>query len=344
MTINEILIEAALYHQKTLADLTVAGQNIGLSALNKAMKRAELLHDFNFNRKMLTLAVNTVTGGSLTSAVIQGSIVTTTIKTILDIGLFDTDSNFIPVEWTTTEEGYERQREDNRFSGIRYPSDGQVLSEPLGGRRVTIVNNTVAFWPKATTAESVTIGIDASCFSSLYIGNSSVVVSGATGITDFNDTYYNVGTWGGKPLYVNSDPVFKVGPIGNVLRVLYSDGSNWFLNVANFLGGVPTDYGSIASTAASPVGLTLTPHGALTGSPFISAGTDDVPVISDPWQLHGSEYLLWSTVDQLNRYFKTYIPRQEGNIPSPVDLAQAGLAALLEWDNFKYEAFRRHGR
>lgn len=345
MTILEILTEAASYHHKTLADLTIAGQDVGLAALNRARKRAELQHDFNFNRKMLTLAVNTVTGGSLDNAVLQGTSTHLEVKTILDIGTFDTDSNFIPQEWTTTEEGYERQREDNRFQGLRYPTDGEFLSEPLGGRRFTLTNNTLATWPKAEVAETLTVGIDAFVFSTDFLGTSHLNVSGVTGVTDFNDDYYFVGYWGRKPFFMNTDPENKTSPIGGVLRLLWSDGANWYLSTGNDLnnGGI-TNYAHIVSTAATPVGLTLTPHGTVTGTPFVSAFFDDYSSNVDIWLAHGSEYLLWTVVDTLNRYFKTYVPRQEGNIGSPTDLAQQGLASFLEWDNFKYEAFRRHGR
>jgi hypothetical protein len=63
-----------------------------------------------------------------------------------------------------------------------------------------------------------------------------------------------------------------------------------------------------------------------------------------PWGTKGSQYLLWGTVIQLNQVYKDFVFRQEGNLPPPQVLADQGLQALLTWDIFKYEQFRRHNR
>lgn len=63
-----------------------------------------------------------------------------------------------------------------------------------------------------------------------------------------------------------------------------------------------------------------------------------------PWNQRGSQYLLWSTVIHLNHLFKGFVFRQEGNLPPPQTLADAGFDALLKWDNFMFEQFRRHSR
>jgi hypothetical protein len=72
--------------------------------------------------------------------------------------------------------------------------------------------------------------------------------------------------------------------------------------------------------------------------------TDDYTLSPDPWASKGSQYLMWSLVVHLNQVYKDFVFRQEGNLPPPQTLADAGLAALITWDVFKYEQSRRHNR
>lgn len=69
---------------------------------------------------------------------------------------------------------------------------------------------------------------------------------------------------------------------------------------------------------------------------------DDVNTAA--WTMKGHQYLLWGVVEHLNNLFKGFVFRQEGNLPPPKDLKDAGLAGLIQWDIFRYEQNRRHGR
>jgi len=71
---------------------------------------------------------------------------------------------------------------------------------------------------------------------------------------------------------------------------------------------------------------------------------DSEPTNNDPWIVHGAQYLQWQTLIQLNHLFKGFVFRQEGNLPPPQTLADAGLASMQTWDNFGFEQFRRHSR
>lgn len=347
MTILEIKTAAANYHGKTLAELTVGGQDLGVLGLNQARLQAELDHDFNFNRKRLTLSISTVTGGSLENAVIEGTATTVNIKTIIDIGTFDSNNNFIPQEWTIVEGSNEQQREDNRFTGIRYPSDGDTECTAHGTRRFIIRNNTIYCWPLATTAETVTIGIEASIFSPDWTANQTIAITGTTGVTAFNDTYYLIGHNADRGLWANTDPINLTGPSGGVLRMLWFDpGGAWLMGIANDLNTAASgNYGlSGTSFANTPAGLTLTGHGTVTGSPLAGSVVSTLTSGDDVWTKFGFQYLQWALADQLNRTFKTWVPRTEGNLPPPTDLASTGLEAFKNWDTDKYEAHRRHYR
>lgn len=133
---------------------------MGLVALNQARIQAELLHNFNFQRRLLSLTVNTVTGGSLDDAVIYGTATAAAVKTIVGIGQLDSFGNFRPAEWTTTEESHVRHAEESRFAP-RYRTDGQVLS---GRRRFTLMNNAVHLFPLSETSENLTVVLEAYVF------------------------------------------------------------------------------------------------------------------------------------------------------------------------------------
>lgn len=242
MTLLEIKTAAAAYHEKAVADLTQLSLDLGLVALNQSKQTAQLGHDFNFQRKMLTLTVNSVTGASLASAVIQGTATAADIKTIVNIGVFDEQGNFRPVPWTTAEEGQERMLKENRYWQMPWGGRDEQCS-PYGTGRFVVRNGSVFLWP---------------------IGN---------------------------------DPAFSVS-----------------IGIEAFVFDADWD----ASHLATPT--------------------------SDVWTTKGSQYLLWSTVIHLNKLFKSYVPRQEGNLSEPQALADAGLASLILWDDYKVEQFRTHGR
>ena len=246
MTLFEIKAATAAYLGKSVPDLTVNGVDLGLAALNQVRLNAELNHDFEFSRKLLTVSVDGVTGGSLDDAVEYGTEEPVIeIKTVVDVGTFDEFANLIPAEWSTVSESLARQRMENPRSVPRYPTDGQATSGPWGQRRFLFTANKVYFYPKATN-QTFNVGFEAYTF---------------------------------MPDWVDDD---------------------------------------------------------LIEEPEVDHGP--------PWSTKGQQYLLWSSVIHLNNLFKEFVFRQEGNLPPPDKLADAGLQSLISWDIFKFEQFRRHGR
>ncbi len=65
---------------------------------------------------------------------------------------------------------------------------------------------------------------------------------------------------------------------------------------------------------------------------------------SDFWTTRGEQYLTWAAIVQLNYRFKQFVARTEGNLPPPAELAQQGLQAIIDFDVYRYEQKRRHGR
>jgi hypothetical protein len=135
---------------------------------------AEQLFDFEFTRKLLQLDVDGVTGGSLDEAVEFGTTEPVLgVKTVVDVGTFDTDGNFLPANWTTTADSLNRQRADSPFTFPRYPTDAQVMCGPIGTRRFTFTGNKMYFWPR-TANMSLLVGIEAYTFSRDWVDTDTV--------------------------------------------------------------------------------------------------------------------------------------------------------------------------
>lgn len=342
MTILEIKTAAAALLSDsgqpiTVADFTVGGQDVALLLLNQIRLQAEMLHDFNFQRKLLTMNVDSVAGGSLLTAVIKGTATTVDVKTVIEIGDFDLYGNFRPIEWTTAEEGQERMREENPYYGFRYPDDGQAVSWPLGRRRFVLRGDTIETWPTTQDpAQTLPIGIEAYIFSSDWTVNSNTVtIAGGTGVTGVNTTYYRHGSYNGKPLYINASE----SSTPTVLYFLWYDGAKWVNNT--LIGTVGSNFHGFTSTSQDPSG-TYTANGTFTGTAVATSA--DADTTSDIWTTKGSQYLMWQLVVDLNKRFKWFVPRTEGNLTEPQAKADAGLETFKEWDIYKYEGFRRHSR
>ena len=93
----------AAYLQKTVPDLTINGADLSLLALNNVRRTAEMLHDFEFSRKHVTVTVDAFSGGTLDDAIQEGS-PSCDVKTVIECGIYDDNFNLHPVEWTTVAE------------------------------------------------------------------------------------------------------------------------------------------------------------------------------------------------------------------------------------------------
>jgi hypothetical protein len=144
---------------------------------------AELGNDFNFTRKLLSLSVDGATGGSLDDAIEYGGdpLVTFSVKTIVDVGIFDSAGNLSPVPWTTTEDSLNLQRDQNPYIVPRYPTDGQVLAAMYGTRRITFTGDKVFYFPKVSPL-TIPLGIEAYTFTPDWTEDD---------LDDLNPTHYN---------------------------------------------------------------------------------------------------------------------------------------------------------
>lgn len=341
MTLLDLKQAATAILGVTVADLTINGLDLGLMAANAVRLQAEQFNDFEFQRKTLSLSLDAVSGSSLDGAVIYGTATSAVIKTLIDVTQLDTNNNEVPVEWTTRAESLERIRSTSRNRRVRYPTDAQRDANcGLGRSRITMSGNTLFLHPRATTAGNITLLLEAYCYSSDWTSTSNTIaVTGGTGVTGVNATYYRYGSYNGKPLYISlQDAASSVA-----LYFLWYSGTQWINN--QLVGTAGSNYHALISTSQSPAG-TYDNHGTYTGTAIAtSADTDST---SDIWLTLGFNYMLWASVVWLNNSDNTigkkFVARTEGNLPPPQAQADAALQAFITNDTNKFELFRRHGR
>jgi hypothetical protein len=92
MTLLQLRSTLAAYLQKTVPDLMVNGVDLSLLALNNVRRMAEMLHDFEFSRKRVTVTLDGLDGGTLED-VIQAGSPTCEVKTVIECGIYDDNWN-----------------------------------------------------------------------------------------------------------------------------------------------------------------------------------------------------------------------------------------------------------
>lgn len=328
-TLLDIKKQVAAYLTKDVADLTVNGQDLCLAAFNQVRKVAELEHDFEFNRKLVTVTVNGITGGSLTAVVdVDSNLVD--VKTVIDVGLVSGSGNFIPATWTTVAENFERQRQSNRRASPLFLTDAEAQYGTAGIGNFTFSGDLIHRWPRTSETDSTNYVLNLEVYvftrdwTAADLGTGYLNVAG-TITPDYTGDYISLGDDSfGNQVFGSANPTV----------FLYKDSGNWYLQDPS-RSNVWLLAGANVEGTYAPVGGT-----GATGNPVITDGTST----SDVWTTHGSQFILWQTIVHLNKLFRVYVPRQEGNLPPPTDLADAGLQTLVDWDSSKYEQFRRHNR
>jgi len=150
MKLSEIKVTAAAYLHRKDYEMTVNGIDLALVALNQVREQAEQNNDFNFTRRTFDVPVDGVSGGSLDPSV----------KTVIDVGVKDQNGNLRPVEWTTTADALNQQRQENRFVTPRYPPDGTAY---FNGQRFIFAGSHVDLFPKSPNL-TVNLGVEAYTF------------------------------------------------------------------------------------------------------------------------------------------------------------------------------------
>ena len=344
MTLLQLRSMMAAYLQKSVPDLTINGADLSLLALNNVRRQAEMIHDFEFSRKHVTVTVDAMSGGTLDDAIQEGS-PSCDVKSVIEVGVYDDNFNLQPVEWTTVSESIERQRQIKPGFGPRYPTDWEATTGfyETGLPRIAFVGNDIWCVPTGQRGDEFDLELEVYTFQQDWTSTSdSVIVEQLTNPTAANGNYWPYGIYNGRPMYIN---ILYGPPIGPLYIIWYNGAGEWRCAPMTDLGQ-PTlvNYMSMAGTTMVPGGA-YTMHGTWTapGLPMIAVvemmpGNDT----SDIWLTKGSQYLLWGGLVEANHLAKEFVFRQEGNLPPPEKLRDSALEMFTQWDTFKYEQSRRH--
>lgn len=167
MNLFQLKATVAAYHQRTAADLTINSVDLFLVALNNATKWAQKEHDFENCRCTATLAIDGVTGGALTAAVISPTGVFSGIRAVVDVSGMRLAGDFVPFDFTRVDVAIERDRaelelSDDYWPTNRYPSDAQILARSSSSTLVLRGGSIYQFPRVATTTQPpVTVYLEA---------------------------------------------------------------------------------------------------------------------------------------------------------------------------------------
>jgi hypothetical protein len=332
----------AAYLQKSVQDLVINGADLSILALNNVRRQAEMLHDFEFSRKHVTVTVNRMSGGTLRDSIQEGS-PSVEVKSVIEVGIYDDNFNLQPVEWTTVSESIERTRQVQPRLLPRYPTDSSaaLYHQNMGLPRIAFIGDDIWCVPTGNLDEDFDLEIEAYTFQQDWVNNSdSITVSGLTNPTQANGSYWPYGIYNGRPMYIN---ILFGAPA--LLFVVWWNGTNeWRVTSITDLGlATPANRLAMTSSTMTPAGA-YQPKGTWTatttgwGSIVMIAGSDT----SDIWLTKGAQYLLWAGIVEVNHMAKEFVFRQEGNLPPPEKLRDDALETFRSWDSFKYEQDRRH--
>jgi len=343
MTLLEMRSTIAGYLQKTISDLVVNGVDLSLLALNQVRRQAEMVNDFEFSRRQVTVRVDGLDGGTLDDVIQAGSPVCE-VKTVIECGIYDDNWNTHPVEWTTVADSIERQRQIKPGYGPRYPMDGEATTGfyDAGLPRIAFCGNDIWCVPTGQKGQFFDLELEVYTFQPDWTATSdSVNVADVLGMDGVNGTYWPYGIFNRRPFYINVSD--QAPPPTTPLRSIWWDNSGeWRITRAEATGSDPpviVNYQSMVATSMMPGGQ-YTGHGTWggLGTVTLAPGSD----MTDIWLKHGAQYLLWAAIVQINHLAKEFVFRQEGNLPPPEKLAESALEAFKLWDSFKYEQDRRH--
>lgn len=341
MTLLQLRSQMAAYLQKTVDELIINGADLTLMALNNVRRQAEMLNDFEFSRKHVTVTVNRMSGGTLLDAIQEGS-PSVEVKSVIECGIYDDGFNVTPVEWTTVSESLERTRQIKPGLVPRYPTDASVyIHQNVGLQRIAFVGDDIWCIPTGALDQDFDLEIEAYTFQQDWDSfTDSVTVSGVTNPTAVNTTYWQYGIYNGRPLYIN----IQYGSPGALYAIWWDGLGEWRVTTMADLGVVtPANRLRMVATTMIPGGA-YAPVGTWTttttgwGTMSMIPGSDTTGV----WLSKGSQYLLWAGLVEVNHMAKEFVFRQEGNLPPPEKLRDDALETFKLWDSFKYEQDRRH--
>lgn len=339
MTLATLKAVCAAYHEKAVGDLTVNSTDLFLVAANNARKNAEQLHDFEASRVLATLSIDGVTGGRLADAVIEGTnsdqVTVTGTLTPDATGVYTVQGSFA---------GYPLYILDAATPYFLYYNatySSYIISNVFSAGAVSArwVPSPVLLVPSGTYVAGGTSTGNATAtrsFASVFSGIKSVVaVQGirSDGLyVPLDLTRADISIERDRYELELTDNMWAAGRYPSDAQFLAMHGGAHSLVLR---GGSIYHYPRVASSSDSPLEIAIEGIGWLRD--YVAADLlENVP--SDFLVEHGYAYLQWSIIIELNHLFKTFVPRQEGNLGAPENMKAEAWRDLLLWDAYSVDA------
>lgn len=310
----------------TPADFIQNGVDTLLLEINSAHFQVQKEHDFEYANATASLSVAS-TGSSLALATISGALAN--IKRVKDVLLPIGGSEAIPIEFMTNQNAKDRRR--RQIGRLPYVAADTIDDYGVveGTPYATQEGQVIRLFPAAQFTFPVTgVTLDVVQFLPDYTAPMALTISGS-GTSAINTTWEQFGVYLNRPFYLN----YQSGASAPAtVYALWYSGTAWVLTTGSTFGApaAASRYSS-TSTAQLPTGLTYTAT-TFTGTLSVVATTGNVS--TDFILDYGWEYLQWQAVLGLNKRWKEFAERQEGNLDegSIETMAQRALQSFIAWD------------
>lgn len=331
MTLATLKSTCAAFHKKTASDLTVNGVDLFLVAANNARKQGELLHNFEYCRVQATLDIDGTTGGALSSAVITGD--TPAVRSILVAGTLTPDVTGTYHAQGTLNGATLYMASQNWYQV--YLADPTNSIWLLQDFRLNLTWDLITANDPPVGVYTAVSGVGIPTVTDTSMGS---VFSGVREVVAVQRTNSD-GTL--SPLdFTRADiPIerdrYKIELSDNYdLEYRYpsdarflsrgTDGSIIQRKQTLYIYPVP-------ATSVDSLHCTLEGYGWL--NDYTAANLTDVAA-TDFIVEHGFQWLQWAIICELNFFYKTFVPRQEGNLSPPEQARETAWHNLMTWDAY----------
>lgn len=333
----------AAYHKKTAADLTVNSVDLFLVAANNVRHSAEQRHNFEHSRCVATIDIDGVEGADIADAVIEGHELSVVVTGTLNPN----------AAGTYTKQG--------TYSDLTPPTNLWMKAGDDGtdtyflwneGGNWNVVKGTAFPDSGSSLWELLSTSADPSGTYSRTGGTSGTLVATQSGLTTFTGLKEIVAVSRQRPdgTYIPLDFARADIPIERDRTELEFEDSLFpyvrYPSDADIRTGGSSSsiiqrgskleiYPHFNDATATPLACRLEAIGWL---PDYTASSLSLSTAPDYFFEHGAQYLQWAIIIELNQYFKTFVPRQEGNLGEPKAKMDAAWQDFLIWDSYMVDS------
>lgn len=339
MILSDLKSVCAAYHKKAASDLTVNGVDLFLVAANNVRRnKGELLHNFEYARCTATLDVNGTLGGNLDDAVIDNEDATTVIVT----GTLSPD-----LTGTYTRQGqfsgfdlFILSGSTPAFLYFNATAASYILSTTLSTSSVANAfkpspaqATPIGTFPHAGTytGTATAVGGDSSRFAKVkeIVAVSRMRPDGTYIPLDF--TRSDIPIERDRTELEFSDNLFPYLRYPSDARINARGTSSSMIQRGRRLEIHPFYAGNDQTT----FNVRLECYGLLRD--YVAANLSDTQP-TDFFVEYGAQFMQWTIINELNFYWKTFVPRTEGNLSAPETKAADAWRDLLVWDTYQVDS------